>query len=386
LPDLRFHRSTQVQERETRADCIECGNIHRVVLTLMLVPKHRWIVSFVLIGCALPHLRICAQTPTPTDPVKGIIQLFDAYRIVMFGEIHECRQQYELLRQLVATPGFAERVNDIVVEFGNARYQSVVDRYVAGESVPLDQVQRAWRDPVGALGPVSPVYGEFYAAVRAANLKLPKQRRVRLLLGDPPINWDEVHSREDIAFFLPFRDEYYASVVRHEVLAKKQKALLIMGAGHFRRNAGRPGLIENELLMALVKPHVILAGSNMVGGYDDLEPRFEQSPSPWLMEMSGSWLGDLQVQNPRGGQPETWKQTADAYLYLGPRDKITVVKNSRSALDGTAYGKEIQRRLAIMFDNPPDFLPPAGAPTEQPAFSRNPTRPTPLPAIPKPRP
>ncbi len=351
----------------------------------MLAPKHRCLVSFVLIGCALPRL-IWAQSPAPTDPVKGIIQLFDTYRVVMFGEIHECRQEYELLRQLVAAPGFAERVDDIVVEFGNARYQSVVDRYVAGESVPMDQVQRAWRDTVGALGPVSPVYGEFYAAVRAANLKLPKQRRVRLLLGDPPINRDEVHSREDIALFLPFRDEYYAGVVREEVLAKKRRALLIMGAGHFRRNAGRPGLIENELLMALVKSYVILAGSNMVGGYDDLDPRFDQSPAPWLMEMSGSWVGDLPAPNPRGGQPETWKQTADAYLYLGPRDKIIVVKNSRSALDGTAYGKEIQRRLAIIFDKPPDFLLPPGAPTDQPAFSRNPTPPPPLPALPKPRP
>ncbi len=352
----------------------------------MLTPKRRYTVAFVLMAALLMSFRICAQTPTPTDPVKGIIRLFDTYRIVMFGEIHECRQEYDVLRQLIAAPGFAERVNDIVVEFGNARYQNVVDRYIAGENVPLEQVQRAWRDPVGALGPVSPVYGEFYAAVRAANLKLPKQRRLRLLMGDPPIDWDQVRTREDIALFLPFRDEYYAAVVRQEVLAKHRKALLIMGAGHFRRNAGRPGLIENQLLMALVKPYVILAGSNIVGGYDDLDPRFDQSPAPWLMEMNGTWLGDLPVQNPRGGPSGTWKQTADAYLYLGPRDKLTVVKNPRATLEGTPYGKEIQRRLAIIFDKPPDFLLPQGAPTDQPAFSRTPTPPPPLPVLPKPQP
>ena len=342
--------------------------------------------ALLLFVCLVGSWRICAQTPAPNDPVDGIVKLFDTYRIVMLGEIHECRQQYELIDKLVAVPGFAERVNDIVVEFGNARYQNAVDRYVAGEDVPLEQVQGAWRDTVGALGPVSPVYGEFYATVRSMNAKLPKERRLRVVLGDPPINWDQVRSREDIALFLPFRDEYYASVVRQEVLAKKHKALLIMGFGHSRRNAGRPGLIENELLMALVKPYVIMPGSNVLGGYDDLDARFEHSPAPWLMEISGTWLGDLPTPNLRGGSPGTWKETADAYLYLGPRDKVTVVKNPRSALEGRAYGKELQRRMVIVFDKPPDFLPSPDAQPEQPAFSRTPQPPPPLPVLPKPRP
>jgi hypothetical protein len=352
----------------------------------MLTTNRRSAVIVLLMFWLLISPTVGAQTPGPPDPVDSIVKLFDTYRIVMLGEIHACRQQYDLLDRLVAAPGFAERVNDIVVEFGNARYQNIVDRYIAGENVPMDQVQRAWRDPVGAFGPVSPVYGEFYAAVRAANARLPRQRRLRVLLGDPPINWDQVHSREDIALFLPFRDEYYAGVVRQEVLARNRRALLIMGGGHFRRNADRPGFIENELLMALVKPYVILPGSNMVGGYDDLDSRFEQSPAPWLMEMKGTWLGDLPAQSPRGGSAATWKQTADAYLYLGPRDKITVVNNQRSALEGTAYGAELQRRMAIMFDKPPDFLPPSDMSAEQPAFSRTSAPPPPLPTIPKPRP
>jgi len=181
-----------------------------------------------------------AQEPTPQDPVQAIVNLFDTYRIVMLGEMHESRQEYDLLGKLVAAPGFADKVNDIVVEFGNASYQDLVDRYIAGENVPFDQVQHAWRDTVGALGPVSPVYGEFYRAVRAANLKLPKQRRLRVLLGDPPIDWTRVRTREDIALYLPFRDEFYAGVVRYQVLAKSHKALLIMGEGHFRRSAIRP--------------------------------------------------------------------------------------------------------------------------------------------------
>jgi hypothetical protein len=333
-------------------------------------------------GVAL--LWLCS-TACAQDPVQGIVKLFETYRIVMLGEIHECRQQYDLLSKLVAAPAFAEHVNDIVVEFGNARYQEIVDRYIAGENVPLDQVEGAWRDTVGALGPVSPVYGDFYKAVRAVNLKLPKQQRLRIVLGDPPIDWTRVRTREDVGFYLPFRDEFYAGVVRDQVLARGRRALLIMGYGHFRRSGGRPGLIENQLLTALVKPYVITPGSNMVGGYDDLDPRFDEVPAPSLIEMKGSWIGSLQSPG-RGGMTTSWDQTADAYLYLGPRDKITVVKNSRAELDGTAYGKELERRLTIIFDKAPDFLPKPDAASEQPAFTRTSAPGPPLPMLPKPRP
>jgi hypothetical protein len=334
----------------------------------------------------LPHwwLFLICSLAHGQDPVQGILKLFETYRIVMFGEIHECRQEYELLRRLVGAPGFGERVNDIVMEFGNARYQDVVDRYISGENVPIEEVQGAWRDGVGSMGPVSPVYGEFYAAIRAANLKLPRERRIRVLLGDPPIDWSKVRSREDIGYFLPFRDEFYASVVRYQVLARGRRALLIMGEGHFRRNGGRPGAIENELLTAFVKPYVIVAGSNMVRGFEDLDSRFDALEAPALVEMKGNWIGTLPAPG-RGGSPGTWEQTADAYLYLGPRDRLTVVRNRRSELEGTVYGKEVQRRLEIIFDKAPDFLPKSEE-TDQPAFSRTSQGPAALPVLPKPRP
>jgi hypothetical protein len=133
-----------------------------------------------------------------------------------------------------------------------------------------------------------------------------------------------------------------------------------------------------------VKPYVLVSGSNMVGGYDDLDPRFDALVAPALIEMKGNWIGTLPAPG-RGGAVGTWDQTADAYLYLGPRDRLTVVRNRRSDLEGTAYGKEIQRRLEIMFDKPPDFLPKSEE-TDQPAFSRTSQRSAPLPVLPKPQP
>jgi len=41
------------------------------------------------------------------------------------------------------------------------------------------------------------------------------------------------------------------------------------------------------------------------------------------------------------------KDAADALLYVGPRDNLTQLSMTRAELDGTPYGKEVQRRLTI---------------------------------------
>src|SRR5688572_4797426 len=102
-----------------------------------------------LLGCAALTLaalslagRPAAQAPggtplKPVDPVEAIIDAFGAHDIVALDEgRHRNEQAHRLRLRLVRHPSFAGRVNDIVVEFGNARYQAVMDRYLRGEDVP----------------------------------------------------------------------------------------------------------------------------------------------------------------------------------------------------------------------------------------------------------
>jgi hypothetical protein len=48
----------------------------------------------------------------------------------------------EFISAIVRHPLSALRVDDLVVEFGSARYQDVADRYVTGEPVPYDELVR----------------------------------------------------------------------------------------------------------------------------------------------------------------------------------------------------------------------------------------------------
>src|SRR5215469_13145067 len=72
-----------------------------------------------------------------------------------------------------------------------------------------------------------------------------------------------------------------------------RKAPLLMGSLHLQRHDGKPTVIEQQMLTASVKPYIVIAGSDVVGTYDDVDARFVQHPWPWLMEIKGSWLSSL---------------------------------------------------------------------------------------------
>jgi len=291
-----------------------------------------------------------SQPPQPRHATAAVLRAFDDHNIVMFGEAHGCKQEYEWLRELVATPEFADRVDDIVVEFGNSLYQDSVDRYIAGESLPLAQVQQAWLNVIGAIDAPSPVYESFYKAVREANLKRRGKRQMRILLGGPPADWDTIRNREALIPFLENRDTWYARQVKEEVLAKKRRALLIMGAGHFQRITPRgPGLhyIEQQLRAAGAGTWLIVFDTKI---YDDPQKRFAAWPLPAIVDLRGNWVGDIPASEEDfpGGSPKLG-DTADALLIVArAREGLTVLSVPRAELEGTAYATELDRRMMIL--------------------------------------
>lgn len=328
--------------------------------------------------------------PKPQNATAAVVHAFDDHNIVMLGEYHACKQEHEWLRALVSSPEFADRVDDIVVEFGNSLYQTSVDRYVAGDNVPFAQAQQAWRNVAGAIGPPSPVYEQFYEAVRDANLKRRGKHQMRVVLGDPYADWDTIKDREALGPFVANRDSWYAHVVKEEVLEKKRRALLIMGWGHFLRRKG-PGEIEQQLRAAGANTYLIVFGTNAVGGYDDLDKRFDTWPAPAIVDLRGNWVGDLPAMPVLmgGTAPGTGSATplklgdvADAILYVAPRDALTQLFMPRSELEDTPYGKELDRRTTIQLGRTLEFPRDAEAPLfERPRAGKG--GPPPLPPLPK---
>jgi len=248
-------------------------------------------LRLLLTGLLLAPCAVDAQEqPKSEAAATSIIQAFDTHSIVMLGELHGNRQEYELLRGLVRSQDFAEKVDDLLLEYGNALYQGVVDRYVAGESVPMEEVQKAWLNTT-AIGPPSPIYGWLYEAVREANHN--RHRKLRVVLGDVYVNWGRIKDREDLGPFVANRDPFYADVVKKEVVARHHRALLVAGYFHFLRSTAGPNLVERELRAAGATTYVIVPGTNTTGGYDDLDQRFDSWKPPSIVTLKGDWVGQL---------------------------------------------------------------------------------------------
>ena len=135
-------------------------------------------------------LRAQTTPATPLEPIAAIIDAFRTHDIVALGEgRHNNEQGYAFRLALIRDPRFAAIVNDIVVESGSSTHQAVMDRFIAGEDVPAKELRLAWQDTTVPDGPWDvPMYEEFFRAIRALNQSLPADRKLRVLLGDPPFD------------------------------------------------------------------------------------------------------------------------------------------------------------------------------------------------------
>lgn len=171
------------------------------------------------------------------EAIPAILDAFRTHRVVSYPGGHtDGNEGQAQLRALIRDPRFAATVNDIVVEFGTSRYQDLMDRYIRGEEVPDATVRVAWLDAVqGGTALDNANTAAFFRNIRDVNAALPPERKLRVLLGDPPMDWDNVRNKADFRKWVVQRDSYPADLVRREVLVRDRRALLVWANGHLMR-------------------------------------------------------------------------------------------------------------------------------------------------------
>src|SRR5689334_11467101 len=144
------------------------------------------VVPVTLIFC--PVLLPQASDPKPQDATKAILAAFDKYEVVGVGAAHGFKELDDYILSLIRNPAFPNKVNDIVVECGNCLYQDVLDRYIAGEDVPLAKMELVWRNTTQIMCSLSGFYEQLFPLVRQINQKLPSQKRLRVVAANLPID------------------------------------------------------------------------------------------------------------------------------------------------------------------------------------------------------
>ena len=175
-----------------------------------------------------------AAAPSPANPITAILDAFRAHDIVTLTDPHGNVQMQAFLLSLIRDGRFPLSVNDIVIETASARYQDAIDRFVRGEEVPYDILRKAWEDHT-VVNSIGTQAEEMIRAVRTVNAALSDGRKLRIIAGDPPIDWNNITSPQDHRHWVELRDSYPADTIRRQVLDRGRRALVIYGQGHLQR-------------------------------------------------------------------------------------------------------------------------------------------------------
>jgi hypothetical protein len=284
------------------------------------------------------------SNPRPQDAATAILSAFDRYDIVGMTAGHSNEKLDEFILSLIRQPTFASTVNDIVVECGNSRYQPVLDRFIAGDNVPLEEARQTWRQTQVRMCALSGFYDGFFPMVRDLNLRLPKDRRLRVLVTEPAEGTN--------------RDSSITSILTAEVLAKHRKALVLIGVGHLLHNEKRGTAVSAYEKEYPGRTFVIDTHSGFAAFFDlargrELESRMQSWPVPSIVTVKGSWLADLDLPYfmspfPKRMAGESYADLVDAYLYLGPGASLTYERTPDSILNDDAYLADVSRRLGAV--------------------------------------
>jgi hypothetical protein len=290
----------------------------------------------------------------PRDPIAAIVESLKTHQVVAVGDNHGNVQVHEFRLALIRDARLAGVLNDIVVEFGNSRYQDLMDRYIRGEAVAAADLRHVWQDTTQIEEAWDlPIYEEFFRAVRDVNASRDRDRQFRVLLGDPPIDWSTVRSADDLRAWMD-RDGHAVDVIRREVLGRGRRALLVYGSQHLvRRNTviGAPDEWAGGVVAQLEKASLARVFNIHVDTRMDIaatQPDIGAWPRPSLAMLTGTSLGATVMERGPGRKPVQMSEQFDAFLYLGPPGGMTMSQLAPTLCADPGYVDMRATRLMLL--------------------------------------
>jgi hypothetical protein len=333
----------------------------------------------ILAWCAALTLAIPATAAAggagDEDAVAHIRWALEQHPIVLMGEGgHRAGEPHEVLRRILADEGVLERLDVIIVEFATATHQDVLDAFIRGEDVPFQELSRVWRDT--STSPITPwnapIYLAFLETVREANRGLPPDRKVRVLAGDPPVDWSSIETGDDFRQAIQPRDPYVARIAMEQAFDLGKRVLVVYGGGHLMRLPLGPGDLRNPITSYILAEH---PGAAWVVEFmwptaTGLTDRTDELAMGQVYRTADHWSGSSAapllfartrslVTDPKTGE-RSWQEVPlyegyavrdmyDALIYLGREDQWTVVPSDLDEERDAAYLKELDRRNMLRF-------------------------------------
>lgn len=341
-----------------------------------------------IVVASLSFFSPAQATPVILPAIDGILRAFETHSLVGIGDDHGLAQEEDFYVALVHDPRFARDVGNVVVEFGDASEQAIMDRYVAGEDVPYSDLRKVWTNTIGWFPPPFKLgYANFFAQIRATNRTLPPEQRIHVWLGDPPLSlladgkdWMSIKDRAEFKPVAGSRDKYPADLIDAKILARNKKTLIIYGTWHFNSDHTLAPLIgpapSLRMLIEANHPGMLFVITPYSGFLDKrCDAAFEVDATSWPIPglvtpvrntaldnatqrvkcpilphdpMPPGLTDQQKVQLGKNAERMAAGVDGDALLYLGPARSLTTSPNLPDIYLDDGYRQDVARHMAII--------------------------------------
>jgi hypothetical protein len=261
-------------------------------------------------------------------------------------------------------------INIVIVEFANIDYQDILDKFIFGEEVDINELRKVWRESTqspGRLGEI-PVYFKLLQKIRNVNLTLPAEKKIRVMGGDPSIHWDEINTWDDCKKEIgSSRDIFPADLAIDFGINNSKKVLLIYSGFHLTKVSDKSiasftiTSAINKRSQGAIKVIEVLNPEAF-----PLETKIKDLALYSIINLSTSQIGNMSAEklftsifNQKGEKLTLFsglrtKDLFDAFLFVGLAESWKIAEIPKSVLYDSKYWNELNRRRKIVGMQPLD--------------------------------
>ncbi len=299
-----------------------------------------------------------------------IIRTFQACNIIGLGEGgHHLEDSHKFFQKMFDNKKIQETIDVVIVEFANVDYQSILDKYIFGEDVSIKELRKIWRESTQCIGRFGEalIYFELLKKIRDVNALLPKNKKIRVLGGDPSIDWQLIKTQEDYFKIIANRDTLPAELAIDYGINQSKKVLLIYSEFHFVKINDNRIHPEHQSITTIVN-NKHSGAMNVIAVLDpsnfQIEAITKNLPLYSIIDLKTSELGNLpaekyfkEIFNDSGEailfKGYKTKDLFDVFLYIGPSELWKKVDFPKAVFSDDEWN-ELNRRLKIIGLEPLD--------------------------------
>lgn len=281
-------------------------------------------------------------------PIDFILNALAKHKIVICGEIHRRETSWGLMKSLIISPKFVEKVGTVFMELSSDK-QNELDKFFADEKIDAEIILNIFRD-VQINGWYDKGMYEFLIEIWKLNKTLSQGKRVNVVCVDEPRPFKSFKNYEEMkAHFdnILDRNEQMAKTVSETILTKKDKrnSLFIVGNGHAYKSpvpgfgVGRPKseskptaaaqlskIFSSEEVFSIFQHCPIISNNGTVHGlirnglFDSVFAKSGNSPTAFKLKDSpfGKEPFDGLYEITYEKETGDFENNYDAYIFLEP--------------------------------------------------------------------